>query len=225
MTDSNQKLQDIVSAYAFGKAEFESALRGLTNDEVKRTLQDILTIYFNDTNSSTLREWITLILSGYEPTWKKLGYNGFRITESGAREHCEVKPVNVVRAPDGKVGKRKLDGRGNFTDFTWARLKEHKKENPMMLVSGFVDGKIIYILRFPFNTKPFLARLEEQLTRMFPKGDVSGSYLRSASFSSSHFINDAECIYLTDDIDSHEDIITKNLLSKLKELHAKNSDS
>ena len=222
MTDSNQKLQNIVSAYAFGKAEFESALRELNSDDVKQALQDILTIYFNDTNSSTLREWITLILAGYEPTWKKLGYNGFRITESGAKEHCEVKPVNVIRTTDQMGQKKKLNGGGNFTDFTWDRLNKSKKENPMMLVSGFVDGKIIYILKFPFNTAKFVERLEEQLKKKFPNRDMPNDYLRSAGFTSKYFIDNAKCAYLTDDIDLYKDIITQPLFAKLKELRAKN---
>ena len=51
-----------------------------------------------------------------------------------------------------------------------------------MLVAGFIDARLVYIFEFHFNEQDFTSRLEEQLTRHFPEGDVSGRYLRSASF-------------------------------------------
>jgi hypothetical protein len=40
------------------------------------------------------------------------------------------------------------------------RLKRDKKENLNILVSGFIDGKLIYIIEFPFNCPSFVKCLE-----------------------------------------------------------------
>lgn len=39
---------------------------------------DLLTMYINDKNSSTIREFITVTLAGYEHKEGKTGYNGFK---------------------------------------------------------------------------------------------------------------------------------------------------
>ena len=57
-----------------------------------------------------------------------------------------------------------------------------------MLVSGFVDGKLIYIVEFPFGCHQFVNKLEAQLDKRFPHGDRTSEYLRGASFSYVNFI-------------------------------------
>ncbi|OYT34541.1 MAG: hypothetical protein B6U87_01835 [Candidatus Aenigmarchaeota archaeon ex4484_52] len=85
---------------------------------------------------------------------------------------------------------RKLNGGGNFTDYTFERLERDKKENPNMLISGFVDGKLIYILEFPFDYPEFNKHLEQQLNNHFKDGkDKTGQFLRSANFHYKYFIN------------------------------------
>jgi hypothetical protein len=59
-------------------------------------LVDLLTMYINDKNSSTIREFITVTLAGYEHKERKIGYNGFK---QGVFDHektikCEAKPRN-----------------------------------------------------------------------------------------------------------------------------------
>ncbi len=58
-----------------------------------------------------------------------------------------------------------------------------------MLVSGFINGRLIYILEFPFSFNDFVKKLEKQLNRRFPSGDKTGQYLRSANFYYNDFIN------------------------------------
>jgi len=59
--------------------------------------------------------------------------------------------------------------------------------------SDFIDGKLIYIIEFPFNCPDFVANLEKQIKRW--QGKLSGSksirgqFLRSATFDYRHFIN------------------------------------
>jgi hypothetical protein len=56
-----------------------------------------------------------------------------------------------------------------------------------MLFSGFIDGKLIYILELPYDDKLFLTKLETGLKKRFPDGDIVGEYLRSANFSFKDF--------------------------------------
>ena len=58
-----------------------------------------------------------------------------------------------------------------------------------MLISGFVDGELIYVLEFPFSCASFVKRLKIQLKKRFPNGDKSGEFLRSANFTFDHYKN------------------------------------
>lgn len=203
----NKELAEIVKLYATGSHE---SLRAVTSEKSKdniiAVLMDLLTLYFNDKNSSTLRQFLLVTLSGYEMNSEKIGYNGYRQTSIGtSMNYCEAKPKNV-NTNDKKP--KKLDGGGNFTDYTWARLKKDLKANPIMLAGGFIDGKLIYICEFPFKTKSFTKRLTEQLKRHFPNGYESGRFLRSASFS---FKNYKDCQKLKTQI-----FVTKRELDELK---------
>ena len=204
----NQDLAQIVTYYAVRThKELNELLLDKSKDNLISVLIDLLTTYINDKNSSTLREFITVSLAGYQHLEDKIGYNGYKQSSitKGKTIKCEAKPKNydTEELKKYKQGKRKtipskLNGNGNFTDYTFERLKRDIKENPNMLISGFVDGKLIYILEFPFNNKPFVDKLKQQLNKRFPKGDISGQYLRSANFNYSNFvkINKLKIVYL-----------------------------
>lgn len=177
----NKELAEIVKLYATSSHKsLRATVLEKSKDNIIAILMDLLTLYFNDKNSSTLRQFLLVTLSGYEMNAEKIGYNGYRQMSIGApMSYCEAKPKNV-NTNDKRP--KKLDGGGNFTDYTWARLKKDLKANPIMLAGGFIDGKLIYICEFPFKTKSFTNRLTEQLKRHLPNGYESGRFLRSASF-------------------------------------------
>lgn len=161
--------------------QLPSVLKDMSKDTLIYCLQDILIRYANDVNSSSLREIITIIKAGYEPQTArvKLGYNGK--TPSGVP--CEVKPVNI-RSEAG----RKLNGGGNFSDLTHERLARYQEDRTMMLVSGFIDGHLMYILELPFSYPSFVGRLRQQLLNYFTEESrKAGQYLRSAQFSFRHY--------------------------------------
>lgn len=56
-----------------------------------------------------------------------------------------------------------------------------------MLIASFIDGRLIYIFRFPFKSERFVDRIKHQLKNKFPDGDRSGYFLRSASFGLNHY--------------------------------------
>ena len=190
----NRDLLETINDYATKEhTEISVNLLGKSKDNLVAMLLDLLTTYYNDLNSSTMRELVVAILSGYEPNREKLGYNGFRQnTLTGAVEHCEIKPKNIRSDSTAKTP-RKLDGGGNFTDYTWEKFERHQKESPNMLVAGFIDGRLIHIFEFSFNEQSFISRLRERLEARFPNGDVIGQYLRSAQFTFNHY-KDAESL-------------------------------
>ncbi len=180
----NNELTTIIKLYATAPdRKLNNYLLDKSKNNLIAVLVDLITMYINDKNSSTLRELLTVTLAGYKHTEGKTGYNGYRQSVYGKPLMCEAKPKNVE---NGK--KRKLNGGGNFTDYTFSRLERDLGANLNMLVSGFVNGKLIYILEFPFNCETFVAKLRQQLSKRFPKGDVVDQFLRSASFSYRDFI-------------------------------------
>ena len=196
----NKELVEILKLYSTGThEELSSYLVGKSKDTLIGILVDLITMYINDKNSSMVREFITVMFAGYTHREKKIGYNGFKQDAfSGKTVNCEAKPKNVdtnSKSPD------KLKGYGNFSDYRFARLEKDKHEDGLnMLVSGFIDGRLIYIFEFPFSSTPFVKNLESQLEARFPKGkDITNEYLRSASFDYRDFIDcqQLKVIYLT----------------------------
>jgi len=184
----NQDLLQLLQDYATQEHDqVHQNLLGKSKDNLIAMLTDLLTTYFNDLNSSTPREIVVAVVSGYLPNTEKIGYNGYRQNAlTGLTEHCEIKPKNI-RSDSTAKSPPKLNGGGNFTDYTWARLERDEAENPAMLVAGFIDGRLIYVFEFSFNEPDFTQELERQLNRQFPDGDVAGRFLRSASFTFKHF--------------------------------------
>jgi hypothetical protein len=199
----NKDLQEAIKIYATGShKELNAFLLDKSKDNLIAIFNDLLTNYINDKNSSTLREYITTNICGYQHSEAKIGYNGYRQSAiSGKNEYCEVKPKNIDSKEIEKyINKERrskpslLNAGGNFTDYTWDRFEKDKKENPNMLISGFVDGKLIYIFEFPFVTKTFTEHLAKQLEKKFPNGvRKENDFLRSANFDYSNFINSKNC--------------------------------
>lgn len=213
----NATLEDIIVRYATGDpATLREQIDGLSKDTLASIFVDLLTLYINDENSSSLRELITVRLAGYALSEGKLGYNGYRLAApEGAPSFCEAKPVNVRRR-DGQPN-RKLNGGGNFSDYTPERLEQDLEENPHMLVSGFVDGKLIYILEFPF--KCLETGLRRALEKQFPGGNrPANRYLRSAHFTFRDYQDcpDLRRVYCAPNLDDFKDCLSRGFYGWLK---------
>lgn len=189
----NKELSELLVLYTTkSHKEFTNRLLDLSKDSLNGVFSDLLTMYINDRNSSRLREYITVITAGYVHSEGKIGFNGYKQSNAvgGRPIACEAKPRNIFTADfkDFAEGKRKtkpalFNGGGNFTDYTPDRFRKDRRENPMILASGFIDGRLIYILEFPFATSSFLKRLRLCLERQFPNGVRKvGTFLRSATF-------------------------------------------
>lgn len=221
----NNNLNKAVKSYSLKPhTEYAACMHGFSKDTVIAMFTDLLTLYINDKNSSTLREFITVSAAGYEHQDSKIGYNGYKHDVAGSPIACEAKPKNVSSSEyeEYKQGQRKsfkkLNGGGNFTDYTWARFHKDCGENLHMLVSGFVDGKLIYILEFPFAEDSFKQKLETQLQDHFPNGDETGRFLRSASFDYRDFIEGKGLRVVYCDLnvlEQNKDYVVGNFYNKL----------
>jgi len=195
----NKELAEVIKLYAIGShKEMNNYLLGKSKNDMIALLTDLITMYINDKNSSTLREFITVITAGYKHSERKIGYNGYKQSSilGGKAIMCEAKPKNFDTEELEKFKKRerktkptKLNGQGNFTDYTFQRLERNFEENLNMLISGFVNGKLIYIIEFPFGCETFTKKLRRQLEKRFPNGDISGEFLRSSNFDHRDYVN------------------------------------
>ncbi len=213
----NENLRKAMILYATqSHRELDTFLDGLSKPTLKALFTDLLTVYFNDKNSSKLRELTTLYVAGYEPENTKLGYNGYKLdVATGSKVYCEVKPQNVSSVLQGKI--RKLNGGGSFNDYTPERFKKDIENNPIVLCSGFIDGQLIYVFEFEFRC------LENRLRHLIEKkfgnrGREKGEYIRSASFSINDYFNcdSFEVIYIRPDYANFSKFIHRSLLSVLK---------
>lgn len=201
----------IIESYFTMKDEFHRFIADLDPTQVVEALEELIALYAQDKNSSTLRELITLSIAGYRPHGGKLGFNGEN--ELGP---AEVKPKNIQSTSDNR-----LNGGGNFTDLTYQRFEKYLAANLTMLVSGFIDGNLIYILAFPFKCPEFAGCLKAKLDKFFGGKHQPGRYLRSAEFSFRHYENcrDLKIVYLNEGLaEKYRDNIAGNFLGFLKKL-------
>ncbi len=213
----NQDLAQIVIHYATKPhKELNALLLSKSKDNLISTLTDLLTAYINDKNSSSLREFITVVLSDYQHNPKKLGYNGFKQNSAigGRPIACEAKPKNIQTGNyEQRKTKPKLNGEGGFNDYTIERLKKDTRENLNILSSGFIDGELQYILEFPFSI------VYKRLKKQIPKKRTVGTYTRMASFNFSHYKNGSKIkiVYLNKQaIKKNKKYFNKNLYSFLE---------
>ena len=183
----NKDLEQAIITYSTkSHKNFSALLLGKSKDQLIALFSDLLTAYINDKNSSSIREFLLVSLAGYKHRTAKIGYNGFKqdTVLVGKTIECEAKPQNINTTDNAsRKAKRRLNGGGNFTDYTNARFKKDRSNNLNILVGGFVDGELLYILSFPFKCKSFIASISRQLKTRFPKGDAVNQYLRGAHFA------------------------------------------
>ena len=225
----NPTLEHFIVTYTTApRQKLQQEMAKVSRTTLEASFVDLLTIYLNDSNSSTLREWLTLRIAEYQPIEGKLGYNGYRLVgPQGQKQVCEVKPKNVYRQDSGKVNRR-LDGGGNYSDYTPERWYKDLKNQVQMVLSGFAEGKLLYVIEVPFAC--IQARLRAQLQKKFPdwnpEGDLSqwkrpaNTFLRSASFNFKHYQDcpDIKLHYCASNIQTFVDFLNGGFLDFLAEL-------
>ena len=174
---ADKLLRDFILRYATkSKSEVDRYLQSRSRAQVTKLIADLATHYFNVKNSSAMREMTTVWLAGYDYNYEKLGYNGYRQDGRGSIIQCEVKPQNCT------TQKRKLNGGGSFNDYTPKRFRKDRRVNADVLFSGFVDGRLMYILKIKFQD--IAPKLKQALRKKFGENEAKpGEYLRSAAVS------------------------------------------
>jgi hypothetical protein len=195
-------LAQVITEYSMGNTTLDGF------DIPKELFIQLLGKYFNDKNSSTLREEVMCYISGNNPNPNKLGYDG----EGSADEN---KPKNYdTTNPKSK----KLSGAGNYSDMTLKRNENFINDNAVIHIGGFVDGKLAYQFKVPYVG--LSDHFKKQLDKRLPDGDKPNHYLRSMNFSlpALKLCNDVELEFLSPDIDQYSGFMTKTLYTYLKKL-------
>jgi len=128
-----------------------------------------------DLNSSKPRQDVTLLLSGYSSSNKKLGYD------------CDTHAVEVK--PKLYTGEHKLDGSANYSDLNQKRHNKYIADDVLLLYSGWNEsGKLIFIVGFKYT---------EIATKMqsLIKNNTNGKHVRTASFTLNHWKSNFTLIY------------------------------
>lgn len=132
-------------------------------------LDKLTEYYLNDGRSYYAHELITLESCGYTPSNLMRGFDGVNTDNA---QWVEVKTSNLS-AYTGKDW-TKLDGGGKFSNMKLERLEKYENADLQMVIGNFVNGKLLYVLQFPYNYEPFKMHLRNQVEEKFPNGDVVG---------------------------------------------------
>ncbi|MCY4088781.1 MAG: hypothetical protein OXF49_01475 [Candidatus Saccharibacteria bacterium] len=215
----NQDLLHLIGLFATKpQSEVLQHLSKKDSNEITKMLFSLLVLYFNDSNSSTLREATIVRLCGFNLDTNKLGYNGYRQSSIAEQDWCEAKPVNIKTQSLAK-NPRKLDGNANISDFTHKRLAKLESDNPTIIVGGFIDGRLFYIFSFKFKHQPLIQDLKTQLLKQLPDGDKPSIYLRSANIKFSKYLSapdlDLQLFVNKSTLEEHQRFVSKTVYSKL----------
>ena len=95
----NNDLIEVIKYYSTKEhKELNNLLIGKSKDNLISILTDLLTIYINDKNSSTIREFLTVTLAGYTHSTKKIGFNGYKQSfPNGERVNAERSLKILIR--------------------------------------------------------------------------------------------------------------------------------
>jgi hypothetical protein len=166
------------------------------SDPKDQIIYDLLAESANDLNSSKFREDVTKWLIGLEASEGKHGYDDDTLA-------IEVKPKNFT-------GKQKLNGGGQFTDFTWARHRKYLADDVKIVVSGFDKGRILFVVQFDYSV--IAPKIESKLVAQLPNGDQPNRYVRSATFSYMDWKDSKfEVRFISPEIGDHSGAITPRL--------------
>lgn len=208
-------LDKLMFLYSTDRVAFKKELLNTNKENVVALLEELISNYFADVNNSTPRELVTLESAGFSKLEGKLGYDGYKVVD-GNMIYAEVKPKNYSRTAKSPT---KLNFSGNYTDFRVSKFEKYVLENPNIIVSGFVDGFLVYTIKFNFNNSLFQAKHKENLLKHFPEWkDVKGRWLRSSGWNHTNIdLENVEVIYFVRDakfksfvVDSVWDFLVEN---------------
>lgn len=175
-------------------------------DEQDKIIYALVEEMANDCNSSFFREDVTKWLIGRKASSGKHGYDDDELP-------IEVKPKNYT-------GKAKLNGGGSFNDFTWKRDKKYHEDGVVMVVSGFVYGKPVFVVEFTYDD--IRDKIQTALNKQLPEGDVPNIYVRSTSFSYLNWKDSSFNLrFLVPDLENYKKYMVGGLYNTLRMVNGK----
>jgi hypothetical protein len=198
----NNQVLELAKTFSLDKKEYKDKLMSMDVDQLRDCIENLLMINLTDPNFSSLAEAIPINMAGYKSHDDKHGYDGF-IGESYdvAQKYVEQKPKKTSSKDS------KLNGGGSFADYTIERLSKDKSkgEHLNLMISGFVNGELIYVYEVPHNFKPFMEHIETKTIDSISKGK---RVLPTFSYTNYKDCKDIKLIYRRDNIDDYYDYMT-----------------
>jgi len=208
----NKPTLQLAQLYSTDQNSFKDHLNTFDTDQLKQMIVDLLHLNLTDPNFSSLAESIPLNLAGYESHPDKHGYDGF-IGESyeNALEYLEQKPDKTNSTAN------KLNGGGGFADYTIKRWENDmgNGDKLKLMISGFVNGTLIYAYKVPHNHQPLMDRLKNETTRLINKG---GRVVPTFSYIHYQTCTDIELVYRANNFDDFKDYMSKPFFNFVKSL-------
>jgi hypothetical protein len=158
------------------------------------------------TKDSEWHEMHTVIVAGYKHNQTRLGFDGEKdgVMCEAKSSSRTIKRDALNKFLEGRLQNKKdliktcLDGSGVFSKFTHRAFKKYRDANTMMLVSGYINGVLMYVVEFPFNHPTFANMVRASLDKSLPGGDVRGlSKTISFSYTSYKDCPNINVCYLT----------------------------
>jgi len=141
--------------------------------EVTNIENDLLVSNLNDKNFSSLAEELTVYMMGYTPWEPKHGYDGYLgVSYETSDSYLEVKPKKSYFNKTTNKIMNQLNGSGTFADYTMERYNKDIAlgDKLRMVIVGFVEGEVAYIITFPFNHSTFVKKITYDVKRKTKKG-------------------------------------------------------
>ena len=161
-------------------AEYAVGVNDLSDHEP--LVKQCIDMMMSDKNSSQLLEWVTAYLIGCVPLE---GKHGRDCVDLNTGIEKEIKPKKYTETP--------TDGGAVFNDYTRKRWEKDKAVNLPIVQSYWVNGRVQYIVEFPFSA--IADRLEEQIIRTCE--ERNNDYVRNAGWTYKHWINHCTVHYVS----------------------------
>lgn len=199
----NKLVVELAKDYTLDKSSFAAKMSQIDLESAKMIISDLLDMNLTDPNFSSLAETIPLEIGGYNSHDIKHGYDGF-IGESYdiADEYVEQKPQKTSNTD------KKLNGGGSFADYTLVRLSKDKSHGDKLklMISGFVNGELIYVYKVPHNHSTFIDHIEGRTNQLISDGK---RVLPSFSYKNYEDCDDIELVFRRPDISNYVDYMGK----------------
>jgi len=206
-------LLETAKKFATEKINFNDYINSISNEEKNKLIFDLLELNLTDPNFSSLAEEISINICGYKPHSIKHGYDGYIGDDyNSGYEFIELKPQKTISK------EKKLNGGGGYADYTLLRFDKDKSLGSRLFVgiSGFVNGELLYIYKFPFNFPEFLSKIDYDTNRLIGKGK---RVLPSFNYLTYKNCPDIELIFIRDNFDDYSDYLSKPFFNFVKGLN------